>query len=57
MKRTRHNPDQILAKLREADTLLTTGATLAQLCQKSAVSEQTFHRSRNHYGCMKVDQP
>lgn len=56
MKRTRHNPDQILAKLREADTLLATGATIAQICQKIAVSEQTFHRWRNQYGGMKADQ-
>ena len=56
MKRNRHNSDQILAKLREADTLLSTGATIAQLCQKIAVSEQTFHRWRNQYGGMKADQ-
>ena len=54
MKGKRHSPEQIIAKLREADALLATGATLGQVCQKLAVSEQTFHRWRNQYGGMKV---
>ena len=54
MKDKRHSPEQIIAKLREADALLATGATLGQVCQKLAVSEQTFHRWRNQYGGMKV---
>ena len=29
MKRKRHSPDQIIVKLREVDTLLSGGATLA----------------------------
>lgn len=53
MKRKKHTPDQIIAKLREADGLLATGATIAQVCQKLEVSEQTFHRWRNQYGGMK----
>ncbi len=54
MKGKRHSPEQIIVKLREADALLATGATLGQVCQKLAVSEQTFHRWRNQYGGMKV---
>jgi len=56
MKRRKHTPDQIIAKLREADGLLGGGATIAQVCQKLAVSEQTFHRWRNQYGGMKANQ-
>ena len=56
MKRKRHSPEQIIAKLREADALLATGATMAQVCQKLAVSEQTFHRWRNQYGGMKASE-
>ena len=56
MKRKKHNPDQIIAKLREADGLLATGATIALVCQKIEVSEQTFHRWRNQYGGMKANQ-
>ena len=53
MKGKRHTPDQIIAKLHEADTMLGTGASIGQVCQKLAVSEQTFHRWRNQYGGMK----
>ncbi len=54
MKGKRHSPEQIIVQLREADALLSTGATLGQVCQKLAVSEATFHRWRNPYGGMKV---
>ena len=54
MKGKRHPPEQIIVKLREADALLATDATIGQVCQKLAVSEQTFHRWRNQYGGMKV---
>ena len=56
MKRTRHSPEQIIAKLREADALLGGGATIGQVCQKLGVAEQTFHRWRNQYGGMKADE-
>lgn len=56
MKRKRHSPEQIIAKLREADAVLATGATIAQVCQKLAVSEQTFHRWRTQYGGMKASE-
>jgi transposase-like protein len=56
MKRKRHGPDQIIAKLREAEAMLGTGATIGQACQRLAVSEQTFHRWRNQYGGMKANE-
>ena len=56
MKGKRHNPEQIIKKLREADTLLATGKTIGQVCQSLAVSEQTFHRWRNQYGGMKAEE-
>jgi len=54
MKRTRHSPEQIIAKLREADALLGGGATIGQVCQKLGIAEATFHRWRNQYGGMKA---
>ncbi len=56
MKRTRHSPEQIITKLREADALLGGGATIGQVCQKLGVAEQTFHRWRNQYGGMKANE-
>ena len=54
--RKRRSPDQIIAKLREADAMLATGASIGQICQKLEISEQTFHRWRNQYGGMKAKE-
>lgn len=53
MKGKKHTPEQIIAKLGEAEAELNGGSTIGQVCQKLAVSEQTFHRWRNQYGGMK----
>ncbi len=55
MKGKRHSPEQIIVKLREAEAALNSGQTIGQVCQKLAVSEQTFHRWRNQYGGMKSE--
>ncbi len=56
MKRKRHRPEQVIAKLREAEGCLAAGMGIAQVCQKLGVSEQTFHRWRNQYGGMKAEE-
>jgi len=56
MKRTRHTPEQIVRKLREADAALSAGASIGQVCQQLGVSEATFHRWRNQYGGMKAEE-
>ena len=38
--RKRHSPEQIIGKLREADGMLATGASIGQVCQKLAQVEQ-----------------
>jgi transposase-like protein len=54
MKRTRHTPEQIVAKLREADAMLAAGRTVAQIVQHLGVSEPTYARWRGQYGGMKA---
>ena len=54
MKRKRHTPEQIIAKLREADAILGAGKTIGQVVQQLGISEQTYHRWRNQYGGMKA---
>ena len=54
-RRKRHTPEQIVTRLREAEGLLAAGQTMAQVCQKLSVSEQTFYRWRSEYGGMKGD--
>jgi transposase-like protein len=56
MKRKRHSPEQIIAKLREADAELASGTPIEQICKKLEVSEATFHRWRTQYGGMKADE-
>jgi len=55
-RRKRHTPEQIVAKLREADALLNAGQSLGQVIQHLGVSEATFHRWRNQYGGMKAEE-
>jgi len=52
----RHSPEQIIKKLREADTMLAAGKTIGQVCQAMEISEPTFHRWRNQYGGMKAEE-
>jgi transposase-like protein len=43
----------VIEKLREADVALSQGATIADVCKRLEVSEQTYHRWRATYGGMK----
>jgi len=52
----RHSPEQIIRKLREADTMLAAEKTIGQVVQALEVSEQTFHRWRKQYGGMKAEE-
>jgi transposase-like protein len=52
----RHSPEQIVAKLREADAILAGGGSVGQVCQKLEVSEATLERWRNQYGGMKSSE-
>ena len=54
IKRKRHTPEQIIAKLREAEAMLGAGKTIAHVVQQLEISEQTYHRWRNQYGGMKA---
>ena len=53
---TKHPPDQIITKLRAAEVELALGLGIGQVCQKLAISEQTFHRWRAQYGGLKADE-
>lgn len=55
MKRSRHTPEQVIRKLREAERMLGEDKTIAEVSKHLEISEQTFHRWRNQYGGMKAD--
>jgi putative transposase len=48
--------EQIIAKLREAEVLLSQGATVGEASRKIGVTEQTYYRWRKEYGGMRVEQ-
>ena len=53
MKRRRHTPEQVVRKLREAERMLGEGKAIPEVAKELEVSENTFHRWRAEYGCMK----
>ena len=56
MKRIRHTPEQIIRKLREADADLANGISVADICKKLDIAENTYYRWRNQFGGIKADE-
>ena len=56
MARKRYTPEQIINKLREAEVLLSQGATLAVMLKKIGVSDATYYRWRKEFGGLTIDQ-
>lgn len=54
--RKRHTPEQIVRKLRDAETMLHAGQPLATVLQKLQISEQTYYRWQKKYGGMKSEE-
>jgi len=49
-------PEQVIGKLREAEVLMSKGASLADVCKKIGVTNVTFYRWRKLYGGMQVSE-
>lgn len=56
MAKKRHQAEEIIRKLREAEVLLGQGITMGEVCRKIEVTEQTYYRWRKEYGGLKVEQ-
>jgi putative transposase len=56
MAKERATPEQIIAKLREAEDLIAQGETIAQAAKRVGATENTYYRRRREYGGMKVDR-
>ena len=54
VKAKRHTPNQVIAKLREAERMLGEGKKVPEVAKALEISENTFHRWRNQYGGMKA---
>ena len=55
-RRKKHRPEEIVAKLRDADAMLSAGKDLAAVLQSLEVSEATLTRWRSQYGGMKSEE-
>ena len=56
MPRKRFTVEQIIQKLREAEVLLSQDKTVAVVCKKLGVTDQTYYRWRKEYGGIRTDQ-
>ena len=56
MARKLFKPEQIINKLREAEVILSQGATVGEASRKIGITEQTYYRWRREYGGMRIEQ-
>ena len=51
----KHSGPQIVAKLRQADILISQGKTIPEVCKEIDVTDATYYRWRQKYGGMSPD--
>jgi putative transposase len=56
MARKRHKPEEIVAKLRQVDVLVSQGQNVADAIRQIGVTEVTYYRWRQEFGGLKRDQ-
>ncbi len=56
MPKKRNTPEEIVAKLRQVDVLVSQGQNIADAVRQIGVSEVTDYRWRQEYGGLKTDQ-
>ena len=56
MSKRAFKPEEIIGKLREAEVMLSQGATVGEASRQLGITEQTYYRWRKEYGGMRVDQ-
>ena len=56
MGRRSFTPEQIVAKLRQIEVLMSSGKGAALACKEADISEQTYYRWRKEYGGLELDQ-
>ena len=56
MPKKRYTPEEIVAKLRQVDVLVSQGQNIADAIRQIGVSEVTYYRWRQEYGGLKADQ-
>ena len=56
MPKKRHKPEEIVAKLRQVDVLVSQGQGIVDAIRQIGVSEVTYYRWRREFGGLKSDQ-
>ena len=56
MGKKRHKPEEVVAKLRQVDVLVSQGKTVAEAIRSIGVTEVTYYRWRQEFGGLKSDQ-
>ena len=56
MPRKCHKPEEIVAKLRRVDVLVSQGQSVADAVRGIGVTEVTYYRWRQEFGGLKTDQ-
>jgi putative transposase len=56
MPRKKHKPEEIVAKLRQVDVLVSQGRSVADAIRSIGVTEVTYYRWRQEFGGLKSDQ-
>src|SRR3712207_219586 len=56
MTSKRHKPEEVVAKLRQVDVLVSQGRPVAEAIRAIGVTEVTYYRWRREFGGLKSDQ-
>jgi transposase-like protein len=56
MPKKRYRPEEIVAKLRQVDVLVSQGQNVSDAIRQIGVSEVTYYRWRQEYGGLKTEQ-
>ena len=56
MPRKRYTPEEIVAKLRQVDVLVSQGQNIGDAIRQIGVSQVTYYRWRQEYGGLKTEQ-
>ena len=56
MARKRYKPEEIVAKLRQVDVLVSQGQSVIDAVRSIGVTDGTYYRWRSEFGGLKTDQ-
>ena len=56
MPQKKHKPEEIVAKLRQVDVLLSQGRSVGEAVRSIGVTQFTYYRWRKEFGGLKGDQ-